>query len=319
MRRLSTFIFILLLVSLWITIPNIGILKAQTFIYIRADGSVEGTDKIQREGNVYTFSYNINAEIIVEIDDIVIDGANYSLQGNGDGLGIHVPNNGNLEIKNIKIHGFKYGIYLFPNSKNNNIISGNTLTSIIHVGIYISHSHNNSIFGNYIEKCGTGIKLVECYNNTIFQNKIVGNDEGISSGSRGGYNMVYYNLIADNGYAFNFGANSHNTIYGNNLINNTNQVYAFIFSWNWDYESMGNYWSDYNGTDKNNDGIGDTPYVITSHHYFGIAEAIDNYPLMNPVDIEKIPEFPSWIILPLFLVATFVIILTRQRFNIKSE
>ena len=285
-------------------------------IYIRSDGSVEGTDKIQRDGNVYTFTDNVYGEIVVEKDDVVINGADYSLHGSGDGVGIYVPNNGNLEIKNIKIHAFKFAIYFDSYSKNNNIISGNTLTNNTHYGIYV-YSSNNSIFGNYIEDSGVGIQLVESYNNTIFQNKIVGNGEGIGFGSGGGHSTVYHNLIADNGYAFTFWASSHNTIYGNNLINNNNQVHAWSSSNNWDYESMGNYWSDYNGTDGNNDGIGDTPYVIsTSPEDYGDA---DNYPLMEPVDDTLIPEFPSWIILPLLLIATVVATVYRNALRRKTS
>jgi parallel beta-helix repeat protein len=284
---------------------DIQTISFEETIYIRADGRVEGTDKLQRDGNVYTFSDNINAEITVEIDDIVIDGADYSLQGNGDGVGIHVPNNGNLEIKNIKIHAFKFAIYFDYYSKNCNIISGNTLTNNTHYGIHITNSHNNCIFGNYIEDSGTGIQLVESYNNTIFQNKIVGNGEGIGFGSGGGHSTVFHNLIADNGYAFTFWASSHNTIYGNNLINNTNQVHAWSSSNNWDYESMGNYWSDYNGSDENNDGIGDAPYMITtSPEDYGDA---DNYPLMEPVDDTIIPEFPSWTPLLIAVVAVVAV------------
>jgi hypothetical protein len=47
--------------------------------------------------------------------------------------------------------------------------------------------------------------------------------------------------------------------------NSTNNV--------WDNGSEGNYWSNYNGTDLDNDGIGDTKLPW---------EGVDNYPLMNP-------------------------------------
>ena len=52
-------------------------------IYIKADGSVEGTDKIHRDGDVYTFTADIQGfePIIVERDSIVIDGAGYSVRG----------------------------------------------------------------------------------------------------------------------------------------------------------------------------------------------------------------------------------------------
>jgi hypothetical protein len=48
-----------------------------------------------------------------------------------------------------------------------------------------------------------------------------------------------------------------------------------------DNGKLGNYWSDYNGTDRNHDGIGDKPYVIG-----GILQ--DNYPRMSPVDIANV-------------------------------
>jgi hypothetical protein len=58
----------------------------------------------------------------------------------------------------------------------------------------------------------------------------------------------------------------------NNLINNTAQLLASATNWN--NSLTENYWSDYNGTDANNDGIGDV--------YHEIDENIqDNYPLMG--------------------------------------
>jgi hypothetical protein len=89
---------------------------------------------------------------------------------------------------------------------------------------------------------------------------------------------------------------STNVITGNNVIAGENAVYLFrslnnrIYHNNfasidmeahcenstsiWDNCLEGNFWSDYNGTDGNQDGIGDTPYVIDEND-------TDHYPLMG--------------------------------------
>ena len=46
---------------------------------------------------------------------------------------------------------------------------------------------------------------------------------------------------------------------------------------------LGNYWADYNGSDENNDGIGDQPMVLNDKN-------IDYYPLIEPVDNYRIPD-----------------------------
>jgi hypothetical protein len=59
--RKSAFLLVLLLLvfSVLVTFSQIRTVKAENTIYIRADGTVEGTDKIQREGNAYTFTGDI--------------------------------------------------------------------------------------------------------------------------------------------------------------------------------------------------------------------------------------------------------------------
>jgi nitrous oxidase accessory protein NosD len=95
-------------------------------------------------------------------------------------------------------------------------------------------------------------------------------------------------------------ANSVNTgrVIIESTLTGTNYIYHNNFTdfqWNktvttnspnvWSNNGQGNFWSNYNGNDKNADGIGDTPYVIDTTN-------VDNFPLMAPINItlERIPS-----------------------------
>jgi parallel beta-helix repeat protein len=119
---------------------------------------------------------------------------------------------------------------------------------------------------------------------------------GCGSNSNNAGIMIHtsYNIITDNNIEFNnnyglYVIAGNNTIYHNNIIENTYQAFDVIAGSTWDggYPTGGNYWSDYTGTDENEDGIGEIPYPTGN-------SSADNYPLIHPygsvfnVNTEKI-------------------------------
>ena len=82
--------------------------------------------------------------------------------------------------------------------------------------------------------------------------------------------------VADNGIFLSY--SSDNMFYHNNFNGHKRQTWLYGVNQNvWDGGAIieGNYWSSYNGTDSNGDGIGDTPYIIGSDN-------TDSYPLIVP-------------------------------------
>jgi parallel beta-helix repeat protein len=395
-------------------------------IYIKSDGSVEGTDLIERNGNVYTFKgdigvYNqtISANtylggIVVERDNIVIDGAGYKLTGSGlygsispfgdppikiHSPGIDTTGRSNVVIKNLTVQAFRYGIMLLRSTNitvlNSEIlrnykgvdvynseqltlvnckihdpgyglgygvylqnatcclIYNNTFTNITYgingdyssAGIYSDHNviaNNQFIRNDYAIRMGASSYNIFASNviqngsywlpeydvwlpgegisiggegNIVCGNHISGNEEAIKIS--GNDNLFYGNSIADNDFGVVLhGAKANMTFYGNNFINNENDVQAInLYSFPTEFDvlgfvfldngSVGNYWSSYNGSDLNLDGVGDTPYNLRSEMLTGsfsfiskeadVVFGVDNFPLMSPVEISSgYDDLPLW-------------------------
>ena len=235
-------------------------------ITIQADGSLSPTDvAIHRSGNIYTFTGDIYAAINVFRSNIVLDGAGYTLRGSFSGnstdiwvvgtgpdpsmayytIGVDLANKGveGVTVENLNVENFSIGAYVWT---KNNTVAGNAFSSCI-VGLLMSGS-NSTMTGNTFSKNIEG--LFFGFNSpsgqfppdmVVYQNAFIDNNKQISGCQCKGYNMSEA---------------PHD----------------------WDKGKMGNYWSDYNGTDNNRDGVGDTTYVIDVLDY-------DRYPLMkNPVE-----------------------------------
>jgi parallel beta-helix repeat protein len=161
-------------------------------------------------------------------------------------------------------------------------ITDNTITNTTY-GIGIHGEHSCIISGNNVINNGGGIGI-HCSDSTITGNNVTSNTgEGINI--EGSNNTISGNYVADNkvGVTFEGSTTTNNLFYSNSFVDNDQsvQITSTNYTEVWDNGTVGNYWSDYNGTD-NDDGIGDTPYVIDENNQ-------DNYPLMKPVDIEAIP------------------------------
>src|SRR3990170_1221468 len=308
-RGMSALILLIVLCSALVLFTEICVVFAGETVYIRADGSVEGTDKIQRDGNVYTLTGDISDPLVVERDNIVVDGAGHVLEGAGAGRGISLTGRSNITIKNITIREFDFGIDLWNSSGNT--ISANAIANTS-TGIYlVSRSDSNSVSANNIANNQWGISLTGASNNSISANNMANNDVGISlaGGSNNSIsvnnitnnnvygiyisfslnNNISANNIANNTWGIYIYASSNNTICHNNLVGNTVQAQVmpleYVNVWDAGYPSGGNYWSDYSGVDLNSgpyqnetgsDGIGDTNYTISTGNN-------DRYPLMGPI------------------------------------
>jgi len=195
-------------------------------IYIRADGSVEGTDKIERVGNVYTFVDNISDSIVVERDNIVVDGAGYFIEGlhSGlgsppDGYGILVEGRRNVTINNVAIQHFFYGICLNSSSKNRITRSNITNNS---KGIYIENSSDNIIHENQItNNTDIGIYVFESLDTNIKNNLIGDNaNDGICLFLSSDNDFGYCD-IRDNGVGIRIINSSIRPLVDSNITNNS--------------------------------------------------------------------------------------------------
>jgi len=238
-RVFSVFISILLVTGMLTLAFDIRPVRAQGTIYIRADGSIDPSDApISTVDKVtYTFTGDIiNDSIVIERDNIIIDGAGYTLQGIGSGIGFYLQGTNLVTIKNTRITNFGFGIEL--DSSYNNIISGNNITGCdgegAGWGIAVDASSDNNISGNNImANSVAGISVYGVYPQAPHanDNRIVGNN--ITANNNTGIVLSYStnsiisgNIIANNGQGIVIESASCN-ISGNTFINDGLRLYDY--------------------------------------------------------------------------------------------
>ncbi|MCL2642885.1 MAG: right-handed parallel beta-helix repeat-containing protein [Candidatus Bathyarchaeota archaeon] len=245
-----------------------------------------------------------------------------------------VNSNGNLIVNNelSKTGGTWQVAVVGLYSSSNNMVSQNLITGTSCCGIAIMDgSEYNRVEKNDISSSGVnnmcaGIALGNILRgggkyNYIYENNISTEDFGISF-SDAEYNMIFKNNIYEGRYSVDMGGSMFNDVFGNtfsgasiyavyldrsdfnnffwNSFNTNTDVYeirtdifrlmnATYYSEHnkWDNGKEGNYWSDYTGQD-NGAGVGKTFYQVYDNF-------IDNYPLIQPYDVDKIQvTFTGW-------------------------
>jgi len=174
---------------------------------------------------------------------------------------------GNLIEKNFADYG-RYSLHFMFTGKNivkNNVFKHNS------VGIFFMYSQDTIATGNVIENSlgttGLGIGLKDSSNYVIKNNTMIYCARGFyldrSPFQPGTHNYIENNRLLYNSEAVHFHSLSVANIFKNNIIkgnieNVINDSYNTRVKEN---KWVGNYWDNYQGFDKNRDGIGDTPHI----------------------------------------------------------
>jgi parallel beta-helix repeat protein len=220
--------------------------------------------------------------------------SNNTCSYNSNGLTLSWYSTNNSISNNTCSYNMYYGIPLYYGSNNCNIIN-NTCSYNVYDGILLEDSNHNNISNNNCSYNRIGISLwnseydpiVGSNHNNICNNTCSHNDIGIYLRVSNCCSISKNHCSSNDDYGIFLDWSDKNFIYLNNFINNANNADCYGTSNIWNsiekinyiytgttYTNyLGNYWSDYAGSDANNDGIGDTSYSINSDK--------DNYPLME--------------------------------------
>jgi parallel beta-helix repeat protein len=149
--------------------------KATTAIYINVDGSISPPDApiLNHDSVTYTLTANLDNSIVVQRSNIILEGANHTVLGDGTANGFSLQNVVNVTVKNVRIEGCFDGIQLFNSSDN--IITGNAVIGSSYEGVGVYYSSGNIITGNNITNNQIGIAFYDSSSNSVVHNDFVNN------------------------------------------------------------------------------------------------------------------------------------------------
>ncbi|MDW8004292.1 MAG: NosD domain-containing protein [Thermofilaceae archaeon] len=176
-------------------------------VYIRGDGSIETEPQAQvpllRNGNTYILTGDLSGSLIVERDNLVLDGRGYRLYKpesvTEDYNGIEVRGRVNVTVKNFVIEGYAYGIYSERSSR-----------------VFLVE--------NVVANCYRGISILKSSNHRIERSTLRNCREAIRFGSSGD-SAVLGNIIRENKYGLFISLSHTSLVEGNVVQNNSGGIY----------------------------------------------------------------------------------------------
>ncbi len=271
---------------------DLTLMNAGIFVEKKASGISINNNRLKGD----TFGIWVDAAANATISNNTVEG-NTKIRSQDRGNGIHLFNVTGALVKNNEVWHTRDGIYI--DTSNQNKLINNELHHLRY-GIHYMYSYNNLIKDNYTHHTRTGYalmqsKYLEVINNrsendtnyailmnfivhsTIRGNQLINTRQQQGPGGtqfvKGGegkalfiynapFNKIYQNLITKSEIGIHLTAGSEgNKIYANYFVRNRRQVkYVANRLVEWSFEGKGNFWSDYQGWDRNNDGIGDEPF-----------------------------------------------------------
>lgn len=182
------------------------------------------------------------------------------------------------DLKEGKAQYARYGISVEASS--NNRLEANAIANVeIAVSLGTQGNDNTILANTIVGGSGYGI-MVGGSRNEIAQNLVAQKSQGILFSEAFGKskqtgNVVHDNVFADNGRHLYLGHDADaNQLYRNALLGAGSTLVSDYGTDAWTVSGTGNYWGNYEGTDQNGDGIGDSSILVP-------AGAYDTAPLMS--------------------------------------
>ena len=267
-------------------------MNAAIFIQPKARGAVIKNNRMQGPG----FGIWVDGTADVSLIGNSIQG-DASIRSQDRGNGIHLYAVRGARVIGNQVRDARDGIYI--DTSNGNLLEGNTLEDLRY-GVHYMFSNDNQVLGNTTRRTRTGYALMQSRKLTVIGNRseqdenygILMNyitystirdnfvsDVRSGSGSTGDsmiagaegkalfiynslFNSIEHNHFERSALGIHLTAGSEdNRIAGNAFVGNQQQVkYVATRTQEWSVDGRGNYWSDYLGWDRNDDGLGDVAY-----------------------------------------------------------